>query len=549
MVSQIYADYQSLLMAYPAMDFSDLMCKALDILEKDTEYLENLQRRWPVILEDEAQDSSLIQEKVLRLLTGKQPNWVRVGDPNQAIYETFTTADPKFLIDFLSEADHQVDLDNSGRSTASILKLANLLIEWTSNEHPTHSCRQALVKPYIMTTPENDPQRNPKDAPRRIVFEPRRLTSESEVNLVCDLAVRHVRQYPKETIAILAPNNAHGGKFADKLAHQAVDVVELLKGSRDTKLTAKQISGVLSWLSMPMRTTLCQELFVSLYHPNANGDFYLAENDSQAALAVLNQFENLEDFFFPETSEQLAFQPEQNISSMAVQTLNSFRYFLKKWLENRTLRIDQLILLIAQDLFTQADDLSIANQLARIALQKMREDPEGSLNAIGQHLQLAAETTNLYVGLDKVESQFDPSLYRGKIVVTTFHKAKGLEWDQVYLTSCNSYDFPAGSEFEEKGYFENYRALIYYIRDQLDIQSEALEQLRILLSDNPSGPYREGKGTQDAYNAYVSERLRLLFVGITRAKKGLHISWNSGRFEKYSEALAVKILRERYQSN
>ena len=42
-------------------------------------------------------------------------------------------------------------------------------------------------------------------------------------------------------------------------------------------------------------------------------------------------------------------------------------------------------------------------------------------------------------------SDFDPDLHQGKAVVTTIHKAKGLEWDRVYLLSVNNYDFPAGS--------------------------------------------------------------------------------------------------------
>ena len=63
-------------------------------MESDPDYLERLRQRWPFILEDEAQDSSRLQEKILELLSGPHGNWVRVGDPNQAIYETFTTANP-----------------------------------------------------------------------------------------------------------------------------------------------------------------------------------------------------------------------------------------------------------------------------------------------------------------------------------------------------------------------------------------------------------------------------------------------------------------------
>ncbi len=94
-------DYQNALSYQAAIDFQDLIRLAYSILKLDADYLQRLQQRWPYILEDEAQDSSALQEKILRLLCGEQGNWVRVGDPNQAIYETFTTADPKYLLQFL----------------------------------------------------------------------------------------------------------------------------------------------------------------------------------------------------------------------------------------------------------------------------------------------------------------------------------------------------------------------------------------------------------------------------------------------------------------
>ena len=99
----VYADYQRGLAYRGGVDFDDLIRLALMALRLDEEFLARLRRRWPFILEDEAQDSSQLQEKILRLLAGPDGNWVRVGDPNQAIYDTFTNADPRFLRDFLEE--------------------------------------------------------------------------------------------------------------------------------------------------------------------------------------------------------------------------------------------------------------------------------------------------------------------------------------------------------------------------------------------------------------------------------------------------------------
>jgi DNA helicase-2/ATP-dependent DNA helicase PcrA len=134
----IYAVYERSLEVRGAVDFDDLIMLALQALRADDGYLARLQQRWPYILEDEAQDSSLAQEKMLRLLTAAHGNWVRVGDPNQAINTTFTSADTRFLQKFLQEYPEQArDLPNSGRSALPIIEAANALIRWSQQEHPT----------------------------------------------------------------------------------------------------------------------------------------------------------------------------------------------------------------------------------------------------------------------------------------------------------------------------------------------------------------------------------------------------------------------------
>ncbi len=545
MVCDIYAVYQTLLRTYPALDYADLMFHAYEILEKDPLYRTVLQKHWPIILEDEAQDSSLIQEKVLRLLTQGNRNWVRVGDPNQAINETFTTADPKFLLNFLGEADKTVDLFNSGRSSVSILRQANRLIRWTRSAHPTPACQSALVEPYIKTTPPNDPQRNPPDNPRRVIFDAMAYTPADEIDKIGRLAVEHVKAYPQETLAILVPSNDFGAQFVTALEKYPVDVIEVLKSTRKARGTANILAKILTWLSLPLNQKNCLELFEILYHHNAEKDFYLSPEDCKIARDRLLSLQTIEDFIYPLTEKALQELVESwNDPSMVVQTLFSYRFLLRRWLDARFLKIDQLILLIAQDLFETPDDLSISAQLGRILAQMANSDPSLRLNTLAEKLRDAAANSSLYPGSQGADSQFDPELYRGKIVVTTYHRAKGLEWDQVFLTSCNNYDFPTGLDENSSG-GKNRRKLArpHYVRNDLDIQAEALQQLKIITFPEENQPYREGESSRKAFNDMASERLRLFYVGITRAKKGVYFSWNSGRFGGQTESLAMRMLR------
>ena len=71
------------------------------------------------------------------------------------------------------------------------------------------------------------------------------------------------------------------------------------------------------------------------------------------------------------------------------------------------------------------------------------------------------------------------------MVVITAHKAKGLEWDRVYLMSVNNYDFPSaqpGDTFISERWF---------VRDRLNLQAEALAQMEALAAEAPLPPLGE----------------------------------------------------------
>ena len=254
----IYADYQRALMYIGALDFDDLIRLALRSLQMNQDYLQRLRQRWPFILEDEAQDSSLLQEKILRLLAGSGGSWVRVGDPNQAIYETFTTASPKFLRQFLTEKGVVArELPNSGRSTQSIIDVANHLIEWTQDQHPVPEVRSALILPHIEPTPPGDPQPNPTDNPAQVHLVARKFSPEAEIKAVVDSLEKWVPKHEDQTVAVLVPRNDRGFKLVDELKGRGLKYVELLRSTRSTRETAGALGNIVNYLADPTRLPSC----------------------------------------------------------------------------------------------------------------------------------------------------------------------------------------------------------------------------------------------------------------------------------------------------
>jgi DNA helicase-2/ATP-dependent DNA helicase PcrA len=134
-----------------------------------------------------------------------------------------------------------------------------------------------------------------------------------------------------------------------------------------------------------------------------------------------------------------------------------------------------------------------------------------------------ANNERRFLGFSDDDIGFDPQKHKGQVVIATIHKAKGLEWDRVYLMSVNNYDFPSGQTGDL------YISEPWFLRDHLNLEAETMEQLQIMLSSGEYDWYEEGQASSQARLDYVSERLRLLYVGITRAKRELILTRNTGR--------------------
>ena len=536
---EIYEIYQRNLEFSGAVDFDDLINKAYQVLSLDNSLLSRLQDKWPYILEDEAQDSSLMQQQILGLLSSrdKECNWVRVGDPNQAIYESFTTADPALFNQFVSSADYSHVLPNSGRNSKSIINLANYLVDWTNEAHPEILVRSALFPSKIIPTPIGDSQPNPADKPGQIHLYTQSLESDEEISLVARSVSKWLSENPNKTAAILAPRNERGKKIASILRSQfEIEPVEMLNTSLETRKTTGALARVLSYLLDPASPKKLAAVY-EVYNRRKMADAEMWDSIQENA-SFLRKFKRTELFISPAAStDRIDFEHE--LGQIDISQFDDFRQLLRKWHQAVLLPIDQLILTIADDIFTDTTELSLSHKIAVFQRQLANQHPDWELPALLDELKSLARNERRFFGPGE-QSDFNPEEYKGKVVITTAHKAKGLEWDRVYLMSVNNYNFPSG------GPDDNYIAEKWFVRDQLNLPAEALSQLRTLNSQGKT-LYTEGKATTDSRLDYIRERLRLLYVSITRAKQELVITWNTGYNSRYYSAVAFTALSNYYK--
>jgi DNA helicase-2/ATP-dependent DNA helicase PcrA len=603
----IYADYQRALAYRGAVDFDDLIRLALTLLESDEEFLARLQYRYPFILEDEAQDSSQTQERILSLLSGGRVgeariettplssgfdtpfatnaqgystsgdlgNWVRVGDPNQAIFETFTTASPELLRAFIQN-NPSVDMPESGRSQPSVLAVANHLIDWVMTSHPDPNARTALSLPHVIPVPEGDPQQNPPDDPEAIKFISTRYTPEQELDAVAKSVKGYLDSFadtPVEeqpTIAILVPRNQRGVEVVGELRKRGIEPIELISSTSETRAAAGALSYLLSYLADPgsaRKLSKAYEVwrrdwregaagrvvpsdgeerietnaadggeYSGLDMPLADASGYSTTELLRTVTRLLRKVLDVENFIAPQKANDWLADVGESEAAQVIEELSAFRVNVQRWLNAVTLPIDQLVLTLAQDVFSEASDLALAHKLALVLRGVADDHADWRLPELTSELAVIAKNERRFIGFSSDDSGFDPERHRGRAVVTTMHKAKGLEWDRVYLMSVNNYDFPSNMPNDR------FISEKWFVRSGLNLEAEALAQLTALESSSEYDWYEEGAATLRSRLDYVKERLRLFYVGTTRAKRDLIVTWNSGRQGDATPSLALSEL-------
>ncbi len=128
-IAQVYEEYEKQLRANNALDFDDLLVKAVQLFQTHADVLESYQERFHYIMVDEYQDTNTVQFELVRLLASKYRNLCVVGDDDQSIYK-FRGANIKNILNFEEyfEDARVIKLEQNYRSTSNILNAANAVI-------------------------------------------------------------------------------------------------------------------------------------------------------------------------------------------------------------------------------------------------------------------------------------------------------------------------------------------------------------------------------------------------------------------------------------
>ncbi len=207
----------------------------------------------------------------------------------------------------------------------------------------------------------------------------------------------------------------------------------------------------------------------------------------------------------------------------------------------RPLPVDDLALALGDELFARDEvnelDLAIAYQIAAIMRRWRDTQPDWRLPEIVSQLADVASGRQRLLLATPSDLGYEPQ--PGRITLSTQHSAKGLEWDAVFLVGIDGFWIPGTLEAPFLGVHEFLGG---------DPMAEVVAQLRYLMKGD-AGLFEGRTATESAHIEVIGERLRLLYVGVTRARRYLHLSRSRAttRYDKESNAEAATILGILYQ--
>ncbi|MDD3474711.1 MAG: UvrD-helicase domain-containing protein [Candidatus Dojkabacteria bacterium] len=128
--AEIYPEYQKQLKAQNSVDFGDLLYLTVKMLNESKEILDRYQNKYRYLMIDEYQDTNTVQYKFAKLLSDKYKNICVVGDDDQGIY-AWRGADIKNIQSFEKDFDNVkvIKLEQNYRSTKNVIEAAVSVIQ------------------------------------------------------------------------------------------------------------------------------------------------------------------------------------------------------------------------------------------------------------------------------------------------------------------------------------------------------------------------------------------------------------------------------------
>ncbi len=417
-------DLEKLKQAYAAakrqrqlLDYDDLLVKLRELLTGHEPTRETISRNFRYILVDEYQDTNRLQADLVRKLAATHDNVMAVGDDAQSIYG-FRGATFRNIMDFptLFPGAAIYKLEENYRSTQPILNLANEIIQSAAEKYTKHLFTRKLDGPLpalVQAAGENAQSR----------FIAQRILELREEGI------------PLDEIAVLFRSSFHSFDLEIELSRRNLPFVKRGGFKFIETSHVKDLLAHLRVVENPLDVVSWNRLLLLVdgVGPKKAQDLIASFVRSEQPLAVLREVSGRSSRPLKDLAIMLEEAARSTSLTPAEQVNEVYRYYLpilKEHYDDYPKRMRDL-----EHLYTMAERYAGLNDfLADLAL----EPPDESV-------------ADMEAG-DRDEE---------RLVLSTIHSAKGLEWQCVFVIWVVDGRFPSAYSFVTEEELEEERRLFY----------------------------------------------------------------------------------------
>jgi DNA helicase-2/ATP-dependent DNA helicase PcrA len=432
-VGRAYERYDQMLRQSNALDFDDLLLKAVQLFGSQPDILARYQQRYRHIMVDEFQDTNLVQYELVKKLAHKHRNICVVGDPDQSIY-SWRSADLRNILNF--EKDYPearvVLLEQSYRSTKTILETAASIISTNKQRKPIELWTDNKPGEPIMVMEAY----NEQEEGQVVVNEIEKLVEWGEASL--------------SDCAVMYRTNAQSRALEEALLRYGTPY-KLVAGTRFYE--RREVKDIIAYLRLIQNPQDSVSLLRIINVPQRGiGQGTLSQLTGWANSRGLSQYEALRLLASSEHGDELPF------NARATTALTGFLDIIEGFIDgSRQLDPAQLINLVVSGSGYREYIMSAPDgeerwgnilELITVALQYSDLPPDEGLAAFLEGVALVSDVDSL-----------DEAV--AAVTLITLHQAKGLEFPVVFIIGMEEGILPHIRSFDDPSQMEEERRLCY----------------------------------------------------------------------------------------
>lgn len=421
-LAKIYEAYRREMRARSLMDFDDQLVYAYTMFRSAPALLDAFWDRYSYIMVDEAQDTSKIQHAIIELLAGREHHLFMVGDEDQSIYG-FRAAYPEALLSFKDRypGARVLLMETNYRSDAGIVAAADAFIRQNSLRHEKH------MRPWHQEA----------GTIRTIDIARRKGQYGYLLKVARNLMEKDAED--QKTTAVLYRDNESALPLIDLLEKQ--EIPYRIKNAEISFFSHRIVNDIRNIILFAADTTNT-ELFLQIYYKL---QFFIKKADAEAICAQAKR-EEISVF-----DAALSYYGEGDWTAGKVKAMRTHMANMMREPADKAL----FRILNPMGYLDYVERSRLKNTKTEI-LQMLAQGERSPL-ALVERLDALAEILR-----NKEDDK------EAKLVLSTIHSSKGLEYDTVYLLDVADGIFPEtvltsyrSADKEEIAAYEEERRLFY----------------------------------------------------------------------------------------